>query len=68
MLGRIHTAATFLWSALAGGAGAGFLAREALGLRQPLVALTWLIGAALPVAALARRRLADARDRESDRS
>ena len=56
MLGRIHTVATALWSALAGGAAAGFLAREALGLRQPLVALAWLIGAAIPVAAFARRR------------
>ena len=56
MLGRVHTVATALWSALAGGAAAGFLARDALGLRQPLVAFAWLIGAAIPVSALARRR------------
>lgn len=59
MLGRVHTVATAVWSALAGGAAAGFLAREALGLRQPLVALAWLVGAAIPVAALARRRSRD---------
>jgi hypothetical protein len=56
VLARVHTAATALWSALAGGAAAGFLARDALGLRQPLVALAWLIGAAIPAIALARRR------------
>jgi hypothetical protein len=55
VLGRVHTVATVLWSALAGGATAGFLAREALGLRQPLVALAWTLGALLPLAALARR-------------
>src|SRR5687768_8625780 len=57
----MHTVATAVWSALAGGAAAGFLAREALGLRQPLVALAWLLGAAIPVAALARRRSRDSR-------
>ena len=56
MLGKVHSVATALWSALAGGAAAGFVARDALALRQPLVALAWLIGAAIPVAALARRR------------
>lgn len=61
MLGRVHTVATAVWSALAGGAAAGFLAREALGLRQPAVALAWLAGAAIPVAALARRRSRDGR-------
>jgi hypothetical protein len=66
VLGRVHTAATALWSALAGGAAAGFLARDALDLHQPLVALAWLIGAAIPVAALARRRAY--RDPESDES
>jgi hypothetical protein len=55
VLGKVHAVATFAWSALAGGAAAGFLAREALGLRQPLVALAWLLGAAIPVIALARR-------------
>jgi hypothetical protein len=47
--------ALLVWSGLAGGAGAGFLAREALGLGQLLVALAWVLGAAIPVAALARR-------------
>ena len=61
MLGRVHTVATAVWSALAGGAAAGFLAREALGLRQPLVALAWLVGAAIPLAVLARRRCRDGR-------
>jgi hypothetical protein len=56
VLGRIHAVATALWSGLAGGAAAGFLARDALGLRQPLVALAWALGAAIPVAALARAR------------
>jgi hypothetical protein len=55
VLGKVHTVATALWTALAGGAAAGFLAREALGLRQPLVALAWLLGAAIPVITLARR-------------
>ena len=36
--------------ALAGGAGLGFVARDLLGLGQPLVALTWVAGA-LAVAA-----------------
>jgi hypothetical protein len=57
MLARIHTLALGLWGALAGGAGAGFLARDVLGLGQPVVALAWLLGAATPVAALARSRL-----------
>jgi hypothetical protein len=61
VLGRVHTVATVLWSALAGGAAAGFLAREALGLRQPLVAIAWLLGAALPAAALAHQRSRDGR-------
>jgi hypothetical protein len=52
----VHTVATALWGALAGGAAAGFLARDALGLRQPLVALAWLLGAGIPLAALRRRR------------
>jgi hypothetical protein len=55
VLARIHTLALALWGAIAGGAGAGFLARDVLGLGQPLVALAWLLGAAIPVAALARR-------------
>ncbi|MGH2742140.1 MAG: hypothetical protein ACRDN8_06565 [Thermoleophilaceae bacterium] len=54
MLARIHLLATALWSGLAGGAGAGFLAREALGLRQPFVAVAWTTGAALPLLLLTR--------------
>lgn len=57
MLARLHSASTVLWTALAGGAAAGFLARDALGLRQPLVALAWTLGAAIPMGALARRRI-----------
>jgi hypothetical protein len=52
----VHSVALIVWSALAGGAAAGFLARDALGLGQPLVALAWVLGAAAPVAALARGR------------
>jgi hypothetical protein len=64
VLRRVHAVATAVWSALAGGAAAGFLARDALALRQPLVALAWMLGAALPLAALAGcgRSLARARD------
>ena len=64
MLGRVHTVASAVWGALAGGAAAGFLAREALGLRQPLVALAWLVGAAIPVAALAGGRCPPVRPRD----
>ena len=53
MLVAVHPVATALWAGLAGGASAGFLARDALGLRQPLVALAWIIGAC-PRAAAAR--------------
>jgi hypothetical protein len=56
VVARVHTVATALWSALAGGAAAGFVARDALGLRQPLVALAWLLGAGIPAITLARRR------------
>ena len=55
MLGRVHSVATVLWSGLAGGAAAGFLARDAVGLRQPLVALAWILGAAIPLVTLSRR-------------
>jgi hypothetical protein len=55
MLARVHSVATVLWGGLAGGAAAGFLARDALGLRQPLVALAWLLGAAIPLVTLGRR-------------
>jgi hypothetical protein len=47
VLGTVHLVATILWAGLAGGASAGFLARDALGLGQPLVALAWIAGAGL---------------------
>jgi hypothetical protein len=55
VLARAHLLATVVWSVLAAGAGAGFVARDALGLPQPWVALAWTIGALLPLLALARR-------------
>jgi hypothetical protein len=58
VLARMHALATVLWGVLAGGAAAGFVARDALGLRQPLVALAWTLGAAAPTIALLRGRLA----------
>ena len=54
MLARVHSVAAVLWGGLAGGAAAGFLARDALGLRQPMVALAWLLGAAVPLVTLGR--------------
>ncbi len=57
MLGAVHLVATVLWAGLAGGASAGFLARDALGLRQPFVALAWVAGAALALVPLAHRRV-----------
>jgi hypothetical protein len=54
VLARVHHVATRVWAGVAGGAGLGFLARDALGLRQPLVALAWAIGAVLPLVSLAR--------------
>ncbi|HEV3375837.1 MAG TPA: hypothetical protein VG126_01000 [Thermoleophilaceae bacterium] len=60
MLARIHAVAAAVWSGLAGGASAGFLARDALGFRQPLVALAWILGATIPLAALARSRMRSA--------
>jgi hypothetical protein len=56
VLARIHLLATVLWGGLTGGAAAGLLARDALGLRQPLVALSWVTGAALGLLPLAGRR------------
>jgi hypothetical protein len=53
---RVHRIATHLWASLAAGAGLGFLARDAAGLRQPLVALAWSVGALLPLLPPARRR------------
>jgi hypothetical protein len=54
MLARVQSVAAVLWGGLAGGAAAGFLARDALGLRQPLIALAWLLGAAIPLVTLGR--------------
>jgi hypothetical protein len=55
VLPRTQRVATALWAAIAGGAAAGFVARDALGLSQPLVALAWLVGAAIPVVGCAGR-------------
>jgi hypothetical protein len=63
VLARVHLLATVLWGAVAGGAAAGFLARDALGLRQPLVALAWTVGAVLALLPLARRRPPDSGER-----
>jgi hypothetical protein len=57
VLARVQRLVTALWTGLAGGAGAGFLARDALGLGQPLVALAWVLGAAIPLVMLGRRRI-----------
>lgn len=54
MLPPMHLLATAAWAAVAGGAAAGFIARDALGLGQPLVALAWLAGAGLALLPLAR--------------
>jgi hypothetical protein len=72
-VGAVHLVATILWAGLAGGAAAGFLARDALGLPQPLVALAWIAGAALALLPLARRRVRTSgwvayRDLDSDES
>jgi hypothetical protein len=53
---RAHGLATLAWSALAAGAGLGFVARDLLGLPSWLVGLAWTAGALAGVAA-ARRRL-----------
>jgi hypothetical protein len=54
VLSRTQRVATALWAGIAGGAAAGFVARDALGLGQPLVALAWLLGAAVSAIALGR--------------
>jgi hypothetical protein len=56
VIARVHLLATAVWGGLAGGAGAGFVARDALGLRQPFVALAWTLGAALALLTLVRER------------
>ena len=58
MLVRVHLVATAVWCVVAAGAGAGFVARDVIGLRQPLVALAWVAGAAMPAAAFALQRVA----------
>jgi hypothetical protein len=65
VLARVHLLATAVWGGLAGGAAVGFVARDALGLRQPLVALAWTLGAALPLAAFARGRTGEAARRRA---
>jgi hypothetical protein len=57
VLAAVHLVATILWAGVAGGASAGFLARDALGLEQPLVALAWIAGAALALLPLACRHV-----------
>jgi hypothetical protein len=54
VLAVVHTFATALWTGVAGGAAAGFVARDALGLDQPLVALAWVIGASLALVPFVR--------------
>jgi hypothetical protein len=61
VLARVHLLATAVWSVLAGGAGAGFVARDALGLRQPLIALAWMIGAFLALLPFVRWSRGDPR-------
>jgi len=61
-LARVHSLATRAWIVLATGAGLGFVARDLLGLRQPLVALAWLAGAYVALAPPARRGRAELAD------
>jgi hypothetical protein len=42
---RLHPALTRVVTALATGAGLGFLARDLLGLPAPAAAIAWLLGA-----------------------
>jgi hypothetical protein len=67
VLARVHGVASALWAGLASGAALGFLARDAAGLRQPLVGIAWAVGALLPALPLARGRLARRRRRDSER-
>jgi hypothetical protein len=48
---RIARWAAVACGALVAGAGLGFLARDILGLSQPIVAVAWLFGAAAAVGA-----------------
>jgi hypothetical protein len=48
---RIARWAAVACGALVAGAGLGFLARDILGLSQPVVAVAWLLGAAAAVGA-----------------
>jgi hypothetical protein len=56
-LERVHRWAAAAWLGLIGGAGLGFLTRDLLHACRPLVALAWMVGAALGAGpALARLR------------
>jgi hypothetical protein len=48
---RIARWSTVACGALVAGTGLGFLARDILGLSQPVVAVAWLLGAAAAVGA-----------------
>ena len=52
LLARAHRGVTFAWAAAAAGAGLGFVARDLLGLSGPIVALAWILGAALGIASV----------------
>jgi hypothetical protein len=52
--GRIARWAAVACGALVAGAGLGFVARDILELSQPIVALSWLLGAAAAVGAAVR--------------
>ncbi|MEA2332304.1 MAG: hypothetical protein QOH58_2442 [Thermoleophilaceae bacterium] len=45
ILQRIHRVAALAWSAIAAGAGLGFVARDLLALPPALVAVAWTAGA-----------------------
>jgi hypothetical protein len=51
VIARVHRVARTAWTAVAVGAGVGFVARDLLGLGPPAVALAWLAGAAAALAA-----------------
>jgi drug/metabolite transporter (DMT)-like permease len=56
------------FGALVAGAGLGFLARDILGLSQPIVAVAWLVGAAAAVGAGVRAWGQTSRERGGQRS
>jgi drug/metabolite transporter (DMT)-like permease len=65
---RIARWAAVACAALVAGAGLGFLARDILGLSQPIVAAAWLLGAAAAVGAGLRAGRRTSRDRGRQRS